>query len=166
MPETALSSKEMLARLVSFDTTSHKSNLDLIHWVQNYLGGYGVKSDLLHDAAKNKASLHAVVGPEYRPGVVLSGHTDVVPVEGQAWDGDPFKLRERDGLLYARGACDMKGFIAVVLARLPEMLKTPLTTPIHFAFSYDEEVGCLGAHDIARHLDRLPGQPKFYVLEE
>jgi acetylornithine deacetylase len=166
MTKTILSSKEMLARLVSFDTTSCKSNLELIHWVQNYLGEYGIKSSLIYDAAKNKANLHAIVGPGDKPGVVLSGHTDVVPVEGQAWDSDPFKLREHDGLLYARGTCDMKGFIAVALAKLPEMVKKNLAAPVHFAFSYDEEVGCLGAHDIAKHLDKLPVKPKLCIVGE
>lgn len=156
----------MLRRLVGFDTTSVKSNLELIHWVQNYLGEYGITSKLIYDAGKNKANLHAVIGPQDKPGVVLSGHTDVVPVEGQAWDSDPFKLREHDGLLYGRGTCDMKGFIAVALSKVPEMVKKPLTTPIHFALSYDEELGCLGAHDIVKHLDKLPVKPKLCIVGE
>ncbi|MBI3441110.1 MAG: acetylornithine deacetylase [Proteobacteria bacterium] len=166
MRKTVLTSKEMLTRLVSFDTTSYKSNLELIHWVQNYLGEYGIKSSLIHNATKNKANLHAVVGPEHKPGVVLSGHTDVVPVEGQAWDSDPFQLREHDGLLYARGTCDMKGFIAVALSKLPQMVSKPLTTPIHFALSYDEEVGCIGAHDIVKHMGTLPVRPRLCVVGE
>lgn len=166
MPKTVLTSKEMLARLVSFDTTSYKSNLELIHWVRDYLDEYGIKSTIIHDATKNKANLHAIIGPEDKQGVVLSGHTDVVPVEGQAWDSDPFKLREHDGLLHARGTCDMKGFIAVALSKLPEMLRKPLTAPIHFALSYDEEVGCLGAHDIVKHLGTLPVQPKLCIVGE
>ncbi len=161
-----MNSKEMLAKLVSFDTISYKSNLDLIHWVRDYLSGFGIQSTLLHDAGKNKANLHAVIGPQDKPGVVLSGHTDVVPVEGQAWDSDPFKLREHDGLLYARGTCDMKGFIAVTLAKVPEMAKKGLKTPIHLAFSYDEEVGCLGAHDIAKHLGTLAVKPKLCIVGE
>ncbi len=166
MAKTTLSTKEMLARLVSFDTTSCHSNLALIHWVQDYLGEYGVRSELIYDATKNKANLHAVVGPEDRAGVVLSGHTDVVPVEGQAWDSDPFQLREHDGRLYARGTCDMKGFIAVALAKLPEMVKKPLASPIHFALSYDEELGCLGAHDLVKRLAGLPVRPKLCVVGE
>ncbi len=166
MSRTVLSSKEMLQQLVSFDTTSVKSNLDLIHWVRDYLKEYGIASTLIYDAVKNKANLHAVIGPEDKAGVVLSGHTDVVPVEGQDWDSDPFKLREHDGLLYARGTCDMKGFIAVVLSKVPEMVKKPLTVPIHFALSYDEELGCLGAHDIVKHFDKLPVKPKLCIVGE
>lgn len=166
MTRTVLSSQDMLAKLVSFDTTSSKSNLELIHWVQNYLEEYGVKSTLIHDAHKGKANLHAIIGPADVPGIVLSGHTDVVPVEGQAWDSDPFILREHDGLLHGRGTCDMKGFIAVALAKVPAMAKRPLTTPIHFALSYDEEVGCLGAHQIADHLKHLEVKPKLCIVGE
>lgn len=166
MMKTVLSSQAMLAKLVSFDTTSSKSNLDLIHWVQGYLEEYGVRSTLVHDATKGKANLHAVVGPEDRQGVVLSGHTDVVPVEGQAWDSDPFTLREQDGLLYARGTCDMKGFIAVALAKLPEMVKRPLNAPVHFALSYDEELGCLGAHSLADHVAKAAVRPRLCIVGE
>jgi acetylornithine deacetylase len=166
MTTRKFSSKEMLGQLVGFDTVSAKSNLELIHWVQGYLKDYGIESHLIHDASKNKANLHAVIGPQDRPGVVLSGHTDVVPVEGQAWDSDPFTLRDHDGLLYGRGTCDMKGFIAVALAKVPEMVKRPLAAPIHFALSYDEEVGCIGAHDIVKHLDTLPVKPQLCIVGE
>lgn len=166
MTKTVLSSQEMLARLVSFDTTSVKTNLELIHWVQNYLEEYGIKSTLIHDETKNKANLHAVVGPADKPGVVLSGHTDVVPVEGQAWDSDPFKLRDHNDHLFARGTCDMKGFIAVALSKLPEMVKKPLQSPIHFALSYDEELGCIGAHSLAEYIGRMPVKPKLCVVGE
>jgi acetylornithine deacetylase len=166
MAQAVFSSEEMLARLVGFDTTSSKTNLELIHWVQNYLQDYGIKSTLVHDATKQKANLHAVIGPQDQPGVVLSGHTDVVPVEGQAWDSDPFVLREQNGLLYARGTCDMKGFIAVALARLPAMVKKPLKAPVHFALSYDEEVGCIGAHSLADHIVSLPVKPKLCIVGE
>jgi acetylornithine deacetylase len=166
MTKVVFSSEEMLAKLVSFNTTSCNSNLEMIHWVQDYLESYGVASTLVFDAAKNKANLHAVLGPEDKSGVVLSGHTDVVPVEGQAWDSDPFKLREQNGLLYARGTCDMKGFIAIALARLPDMLKRPLTCPLHFAFSYDEEIGCIGAHSLADHIVSLPVKPKLCIVGE
>lgn len=166
MTKTVLSAQEMLARLVSFDTTSVKTNLELIHWVQNYLSEYGIKSTLIHDETKNKANLHACVGPADKPGVVLSGHTDVVPVEGQAWDSDPFKLREQNDLLYARGTCDMKGFIAVALSKLPEMVRKPLQSPIHFALSYDEELGCLGAHSLAEYIGKMPVKPKLCVVGE
>lgn len=165
-PRASFSSKEMLAKLVGFDTTSIKTNLELIHWVQDYLDGYGIKSDLIYDETKNKANLHAVVGPADKAGVVLSGHTDVVPVEGQAWDSDPFTLRDQNDMLFARGTCDMKGFIAVALAKLPEMVKKPLQSPIHFALSYDEELGCLGAHSLADHITKMPVKPKLCVVGE
>lgn len=166
MGKSVFTSQAMLEKLVSFDTTSSRTNLELIHWVQDYLSSYGIKSTLVHDATKNKANLHAVVGPEDKAGVVLSGHTDVVPVEGQAWDSDPFKLRDHDDLLYARGTCDMKGFIAIALAKLPEMVKKPLASPIHFALSYDEEVGCLGAHSLADFVAGLPVKPNLCVVGE
>lgn len=160
------SSAEMLARLIAFDTVSAKSNLELIHWAQEYLESHGIPSTLIHDANKGKANLHAVIGPADRPGIVLSGHTDVVPVEGQAWDSDPFSMRTQDGNFYGRGACDMKGFIASVLAHVPAMSKALLRTPIHFAFSYDEEIGCIGAHDLAAHLEKLPVKPKLCIVGE
>ena len=161
-----LNSQQMLSKLVSFDTTSSRSNLDLIHWVQNYLSGYGVSSRLVHDATGKKANLHAVIGDVGQPGVVLSGHTDVVPVEGQAWDSDPFVLRDHDDLLYARGTCDMKGFIAVALAKVPLMREKKLKAPVHFALSYDEEVGCLGAHSLADVVASLNIKPKLCIVGE
>ncbi len=170
MTNATFTSQQMLAQLVGFDTISTKSNLELIHWVQGYLEGYGVQSTLIHDDTKNKANLHAVIGPADRAGVVLSGHTDVVPVEGQAWDSDPFALREHDGLLYARGTCDMKGFIAVALAKVPDIVARQqagkLDAPVHFAFSYDEELGCLGAHSLADTIASLPVKPKLCVVGE
>lgn len=162
-----MNSREMLSRLVSFDTTSVKSNLELIGWAQDYLESLGAKTTLIHDATGAKANLHAVLGPAETPGgIVLSGHTDVVPVEGQAWDSDPFTLREQDDLLYARGTCDMKGFIAVALAKAPAMAKAGLKAPVHFALSYDEELGCLGAHDLAAHVGSLPARPALCVVGE
>ena len=166
MTQTQFTSEQMLAKLVSFDTTSVKSNLELIHWVQDYLQGHGIASTLVHDETKAKANLHAVIGPADRPGVVLSGHTDVVPVEGQAWDSDPFALHAHDGLLYGRGTCDMKGFIAVALAKLPQMTRKPLKSPVHFAFSYDEELGCLGAHSLVDHILESPVPPRLCIVGE
>lgn len=137
--------REMLARLIAFDTTSAKSNLALIEFVRDYLATQGVESRLVFDDVQNKANLYASLGPGGPGGVVLSGHTDVVPVTDQPWSADPFTLRESDGKLYGRGTCDMKGFIALSLALVPEMQKAGLKRPIHIALSYDEELGCLGA---------------------
>jgi len=142
----------ILERLVAFDTTSHRSNLDLVDWVEAELGRHGISATRVYDDAGLKANLYATIGPAAEPGYVLSGHTDVVPVDGQAWASDPFRLTRRDGRLYGRGACDMKGFLACCLSRLPEMTAAPLARPIHLAFSYDEEVGCLG---VPRLIDRM-----------
>lgn len=165
--KTKLSSAAMLEKLVGFDTTSSGSNLGLIHFVRDYLDGFGVASELIYDAGKGKANLYATIGPKDRAGVMLSGHTDVVPVTDQAWDSDPFALREHDGLFYGRGTSDMKGFIAVALAKVPEMTAAALDQPVHFALSYDEEVGCLGAHGIAEHIRNAPfARPRLCVVGE
>lgn len=137
--------REMLARLVAFPTVSRDSNLDCIHFIRDYLAAHGVESRLVPNEAGDKANLYATIGPAVAGGVVLSGHTDVVPVDGQPWSSDPFTLTERDGKLYGRGTCDMKGFDALALAHVPEMLAAGLRRPIHIALSYDEEVGCQGA---------------------
>ena len=137
--------REMLEKLVSFPTVSNVSNLELIDFVEDYLKGHGVESHRVYDATGQKANLYAVVGPNVEGGVVLSGHTDVVPVKGQAWDTDPFVVTEKDGKLYGRGTCDMKGFDALGLALVPDMLAAGLKRPVQIALSYDEEVGCLGA---------------------
>ncbi|MEM9046108.1 MAG: acetylornithine deacetylase [Pseudomonadota bacterium] len=137
--------REMLDKLVAFPTVSNVSNLDLIHFVQDYLAGHGVESYITPNDAGDKANLHALVGPAEQGGIVLSGHTDVVPVEGQPWSIDPWKVTERDGKLYGRGTCDMKGFNALALALVPDMLKADLKRPVQIALSYDEEVGCIGA---------------------
>src|SRR5689334_11790090 len=127
---------DILRRLVAFDTVSARSNLDLVEWAADYLDGHGIAARLTYDDARTKANLFATIGPDDRGGVILSGHTDVVPVEGQAWDSDPFVLTERDGRLYGRGSADMKGFIAAALAAVPDFLAAGLETPIHLAFSY------------------------------
>jgi len=137
--------REMLEKLVGFPTVSAGSNLGLIEFVKDYLAGHGVKAHLVYDETGEKANLYAMVGPKVAGGVVLSGHTDVVPVKGQDWRTDPFRVVEADGRLYGRGTCDMKGFNALVLALVPDMLKAGLKRPIQIALSYDEEVGCLGA---------------------
>ena len=152
-----LSPLDMLACLVSFDTESDKSNLALIGFVRHYLDGWGIPYLLLPNAAGDKAALLATIGPPVDGGMVLSGHTDVVPVAGQAWTSDPFRLRVADGRAYGRGAVDMKAFDALALALVPDMLAAGLTRPIHILLSYDEETTCLGSMDgIARFGVDLP----------
>ncbi len=141
----ALTAREILDRLVAFPTVSRESNLDLVDWVEEYLAGFGVRAHRVYDATGRKASLFASAGPEVEGGVVLSGHTDVVPVDGQVWATDPFTVVERDGRLYGRGTADMKGFDALALAAVPLALSRGVKRPLQIALSYDEEVGCLGA---------------------
>ena len=151
---------EMIRALVGFDTTSVKSNLPLIDFVRDYLRDYGIESRYVVSEDGTKANLWATVGPDVPGGVVISGHTDVVPVDGQPWDSDPFGLVEKDGRLYGRGTADMKSYIAIALSLVPEMLIRPLQRPIHFALTHDEEVGCIGAprliKDVVENLPR-PG---------
>jgi acetylornithine deacetylase len=158
---------DMLTRLVGFDTTSRNSNLALIEFVRDYLDGFGVTSKLVFDDSGAKANLFATLGPAERPGLVLSGHTDVVPVDGQDWSSDPFACTTRDGRLYGRGTADMKGFVATVLALVPELLERKLLAPVHIALSYDEEVGCKGVPRLLDHLARhLSVQPFGCVVGE
>ena len=145
MTPSASSSTAMLARLVAHRTVSSDSNLALIEDVRRYLESYGVASRLVPNADGTKANLVATIGPAVAGGAVLSGHTDVVPVEGQPWSSDPFALVERDGRLYGRGSSDMKGFIACALAAVPDLVRAKLQRPIHLCLSYDEEIGCFGA---------------------
>lgn len=166
MTGVELTPREMIEKLVSFDTTSRKSNLDLIEFVENYLASWGIESDLIFNSSKSKANLFATIGPEVDDGVVLSGHTDVVPVDGQDWETDPFKLCERDGRLYGRGTADMKSFIAVALSLTPLMIQHQLIRPIHFALSYDEEVGCLGVDSLIAHLSQLSKRPQAVIVGE
>lgn len=163
---TSVSAVEMLAKLVGFDTVSSKSNMDLIEFVKTYLDEYGVAATIIPNEDGTKANLWATVGPNETGGVALSGHTDVVPVDGQPWDTDPFTLVEKEGRYYGRGTCDMKAFPATALALVPEMLKKPLRRPIHFAFSYDEEIGCFGAAKmIPKIIDNLP-RPSVVIVGE
>jgi len=152
---------DMIQRLIAFDTTSRESNLGLIEWVRDWLKGHGIESRLTYDATGKKANLFATVGSGSRPGIVLSGHTDVVPVDGQDWHSDPFQARLSDGRIYARGSADMKSYIAVALAHTPKFVAANLQAPVHFALSYDEEVGCIGVRglleDLARHDIRPAG---------
>lgn len=136
---------DMIARLIGFPTVSSESNLDLIEFVRDYLAGHGIETRLTYDDGKRKANLFATLGPDQAGGIVLSGHTDVVPVAGQPWDSDPFTLTRRGDKLFGRGTCDMKSFIAIALAMVPTFKAAGLRRPIHFALSFDEEVGCLGA---------------------
>jgi acetylornithine deacetylase len=165
-PVTAAKAKELLARLVAFDTTSHKSNIPLIRFVEDYLRQHGVESVRVPTADGEKASLFATIGPAGAGGIALSGHTDVVPVTGQSWDTDPFTLTERDGRLYGRGACDMKGYLACVLAMVPELKARKLATPIHIAFSYDEEVGCTGVRPMVAELGKTLPRPRMVFVGE
>ncbi|WGS52723.1 acetylornithine deacetylase [Paraburkholderia sp. D15] len=161
-----LSSRALLERLIGFATVSRDSNLELIVYIRDYLAALGVESELFYNAERTKASLFATMGPTDRGGIVLSGHTDVVPVEGQAWSVDPFRLTERDGRLYGRGTADMKGFIASALAAVPDFLAQPLTQPVHLAFSYDEEVGCLGVRPMLAQLSQRPHKPRLCLIGE
>lgn len=159
-------SRELLGQLIGFATVSRDSNLELIAFIRDYLAGQGVECELFHNPEGTKANLFATIGPRDKGGVVLSGHTDVVPVEGQAWTVEPFCLTERDGRLYGRGAADMKGFIAAVLAAVPAFLAAPLRTPVHLAFSYDEEVGCLGVRSMLAALQQRPHKPLLCLIGE
>ena len=157
---------EMLARLVGFDTTSRGSNLALIEFAAEYLRGHGIEPTLTYDDAGAKANLFATLGPAGAGGVVLSGHTDVVPVDGQPWTTDPFTLVESEGRLYGRGTCDMKGFLAVALALVPELLAAGLAKPIHLALSYDEEVGCLGVPRLIEGIRAAGLAPAIVIVGE
>jgi acetylornithine deacetylase len=155
-----------LGRLVGFDTTSRRTNLELIGHVETLLADLGVASRRVANADGSKANLLASIGPEAAGGVVLSGHTDVVPVDGQAWSSDPFALTRRGDRLYGRGTCDMKGFIALALAAAPAFARGRLARPVHLAFSYDEEVGCLGAPDLIREVAASVPAPAAVIVGE
>jgi len=162
----APASLEMIRRLVEFPTVSRDSNLELIHFARDYLRELGAESRLTFDDEKRKANLFATLGTTGEPGIVLSGHTDVVPTEGQAWDTDPFRMVEKDGRLYGRGTCDMKSFLAAALTLAPEFARRGLKTPLHFAFSYDEEVGCIGIGRLLSDLASAGIKPKSCIVGE
>lgn len=147
-----LTALELMERLISFPTVSRDSNLDLIDFVEDYLGSHGVASTRVPNADGTKSSLYAHIGPQVAGGVVLSGHTDVVPVDGQAWDTDPFTVTLKGDKYYGRGTCDMKGFDALALWAVPLALKAGLKRPLQIALSYDEEVGCIGAPPMIDHM--------------
>lgn len=160
--------EQILEKLVSFPILGGQSNLSIINWIQEYIESYNVETHLQWNDEKTKASIHCRIGPKVDGGVILSGHTDVVPVEGQEWDTDPFVLTDKgDGKLYGRGACDMKGFLATCLAVLPELVKADLKKPIYFAFSYDEEIGCLSGPLLAEHIKSTYTEtPKYAIIGE
>lgn len=161
-----LTSRNLLEHLVAFDTTSRESNLALIDFCWRYLSGLGVTCELMHNAERSKANLYARLGPAGSGGVMLSGHSDVVPVDGQTWTVPPFALTERDGKLYGRGTADMKGFLACMLAAVPHFLAQPLRQPLHLAISYDEEVGCLGVRSLVEALAQRSDRPAFCLIGE
>ena len=154
LPGPSAETLAIIGRLIGFDTVSRNSNLGLIEWVRDHLAALGVKSRLTYDAGGGKANLFATLGEADGPGLVLCGHTDVVPVDGQPWDTDPFRAELRDRRIYGRGSCDMKSFIACALAETPRLLAARLKTPVHLAFTYDEEVGCVGVMTLLADLQR------------
>jgi acetylornithine deacetylase len=156
----------MVERLVAFDTTSRDSNLHLIAFVEDYAKANGLTPRRIPNAEGTKANLLITLGPSEPGGIILSGHTDVVPVDGQPWDTDPFKTVEKDGKLYGRGTSDMKSFSAVILALLPEFQKRRVKTPIHIALSYDEEVGCLGVRPMIAEIIKSVPKPKLAIIGE
>jgi acetylornithine deacetylase len=157
---------QILADLVAFDTTSERSNLVLAHWIRDYLEVHGVNARLLPDVSGAKATLVARIGPERPGGVVLCGHTDVVPVTGQTWSSDPFVLTQRGTRLHGRGTADMKGFIASALAAVPMLVERPLTVPVTLALTYDEEIGALGADELATALASTEPTPALVLVGE
>ena len=158
------SAREILGTLIAFDTTSRNSNLELIAWVEDYLQGHGVSATRVANADASKAKLYASAGSNIAGGIILSGHSDVLPVDGQVWGGEPFVVSERDGLLHGRGTCDMKGFIALALAAVP--LLKDAQRPVHLAFSYDEEVGCLGAPAMIEEMAAKLPRPALAIIGE
>ena len=158
--------RELAQKLISFPTISSKSNLDLIEFVADYINGWGVGPVLFLNPEKSKANLLATVGPEAAPAIVLSGHTDVVPVIGQDWSRDPFDPWISDDNLYGRGSADMKSFLAVVLAAVPEMLARNLSQPLIIALSFDEEVGCTGVISMVEHIAAMPTRPQLCIVGE
>ncbi len=161
-----LSAREILEKLISFDTTSRNSNLALIDFVEEYLASHGLKGWRVYDDTGLKTNLFVSAGPDEPGGIILSGHVDVVPVDGQNWTSDPFSLTERDGKLYGRGSCDMKGFVALSLWAVPQYLKRGLKKPVHLAISYDEEVGCIGVRGMLERLAQQEQRPGLCIVGE
>ncbi|MFL6601342.1 MAG: acetylornithine deacetylase [Steroidobacteraceae bacterium] len=169
-PGPSIAARSLIERLIAFRTVSRDSNLGLIEWARDYLQGHGAKTRLTYDATRKKANLFATLGDSPKPGLILSGHTDVVPVDGQAWETDPFLATERNGKLYARGSADMKGFIGIALAQAPQFVaalnENRLDAPLHYSLSYDEEVGCLGVRGLIRDLEENGIRPAGCLVGE
>ncbi len=161
-----MDSGEMLRRLIGFDTVSRNSNLAAIEFIRDYLDGFGIASRLSFDDTGAKANLFATIGPADRPGIILSGHSDVVPVDDQDWSSDPFVLRDADARWYGRGTADMKGFIATALALAPDIKERATHAPVHLAFSYDEEVGCIGVARLIEQIGMAEARPFACVVGE
>ena len=163
-----MTAESILAKLVSFPVLGGQSNLSIINYIKDYIESFNIVTTLVSNKQGNKASLHCRLGPAIDGGVILSGHTDVVPVKGQEWSTNPFELIDKgDGKLYGRGSCDMKGFIACCLASLPDMVQADLKKPVYFAFSYDEEIGCLAGHELARSIKiHYRETPKYAIIGE
>lgn len=159
-------SLEILSRLIAFDTTSKHSNLALLSYIEQYLEQHDIACQYVYSEDQNKANLYATIGDATQAGIMLSGHTDTVPVDGQDWHFPPYQLTEKNGYYYGRGTTDMKGFIAVVLAAVPQMVQTSLKTPIHLAFSYDEEIGCIGVRRLIETLQNHPVKPAICIIGE
>jgi len=156
---------ELMDKLIGFPTISSESNLDCIDWISDYLKSFGARCEITSET-KGKANIFATLGPDTDGGIILSGHTDVVPVEGQNWSIDPFKMKRKNNALFGRGTCDMKGFIAAAMAMVPKYSKLDLKRPIHFAFTYDEEVGCLGARVLVNQLIASGLKPSACIVGE
>ncbi len=158
--------RDIFARLMAFDTVSARPNIELMHHVRDLLAGAGIEAVLIPDPSGGKANLFATVGPAGQGGVMLSGHTDVVPVEGQSWTKPPFALTAEGGRLYGRGAADMKGFCALAIDAMLKAARRPLRVPLHLALSYDEEVGCMGVRSLVGMLAQAPVRPRFCIVGE
>ena len=161
-----MNSREILNRLIGFDTVSANPNKELMQFISNLLLEHGIEPILIPNDSGNKANLYATIGPQAASGVMLSGHTDVVPVEGQDWTIPPFVLTEKKGKLYGRGTADMKGFIACATASAIKASRMKMRTPLHLAFSYDEEIGCVGVHSMIEMLSKAPTRPAMCIVGE
>jgi acetylornithine deacetylase len=163
---TLTATLDILERLIAFDTTSRNSNLAMIEYIQTYLLQHDIHARLIFDANHNKANLFATIGPDQQAGICVSGHTDVVPTDGQNWTSDPYAMAIRNGKAYGRGTADMKGFIACVLAMVPEFANAALPVPLHLAFSYDEEVGCVGVRSLLASFEHESIRPLACIIGE